>query len=117
MVALRYLAGLHSFLSFCSAGIGVLAELIIRKRVRAFGSGGHVTIPKEFIGHEVAIVTDEDMLKLEDLIYEVLALRKLKVVDDSEAMKKARAVEAELKGRVSILEDRVKKLEEQQYNS
>jgi len=30
--------------------------MIVRKTVRRFGSSGHVIIPKEFVGHEVALV-------------------------------------------------------------
>ena len=85
--------------------------MIVRKTVRRFGSSGHVIMPKEFVGHEVALVTDEDMLRLEDMIYEVLALRKLKRIDDSEAMKKIKALESEFRARLDALEERISSIE------
>ena len=56
-------------------------------------------------------MTDEDMLRLEDMIYEVLALRKLKRIDDSEAMKKIKALESEFRARLDALEERISSIE------
>ena len=35
-------------------------ERIIEKRVEKFGSGGHVTVPKEFLGERVYIIIVKD---------------------------------------------------------
>ena len=90
--------------------------MILRGKIRKFGSGGHFVAPKKYVGLDAVLVTDYDISRLEDMIYEVLALRKIKRIDDSEAMKKAQSLEAEFRARMDILEDRIRKLEDSKSN-
>jgi len=84
--------------------------VIIRKKVSKSGGRGVVFLPSHCIGEEVVIVTEEDILRLEDLMFEILAFKKNRELDDTEALRKVKMLESRLNAAIEELNLRIDKL-------
>jgi putative transposon-encoded protein len=79
-------------------------EMFERRTIKPFGTNGaHLTMPVSLIGQDAYVFTESDRNRLEEMVYEVLMLRKIKKIDDSDAMKAVKDLEA----RVVALEARI----------
>ncbi len=67
-------------------------------------------MPAHCIGEEVVIVTEEDILRIEDLMFEILAFKKNRELDDTEALRRVKMLESKLDAAIEELNLRIDKL-------
>ncbi len=83
----------------------LLDMAIIRKAVTKSGGTGHIILPKQLVGKEVWVVSDDDMDELKDLIQTTLLYRKAYKHDQDSFMKDYEDFKRDIKYKVKRLED------------
>jgi hypothetical protein len=76
----------------------------LKKLVKQYGGMGQVSLPKNLIGTEVLIITEDEERDLKELIEVTLIHRKAFKLEQNELIQKVNELETELKSRLTRLE-------------
>jgi len=78
--------------------------MLVKRKAKNFGNGAHVIVPVELADKIVYIVSDNDVLELQELIEKTLLLRKIDAFTKTEFNKDYEDFKREVKARLSALE-------------
>ena len=78
--------------------------MLVKRTAKKFGNGAHVIVPVELADKDIYIVSDENVLELQELIEKTLLLHKIDAFTKTEFNKDYEDFKREIRARLSALE-------------
>ena len=78
--------------------------MLVKRKAKKFGNGAHVIVPVELADKDVYIVSDQQVIDLQELIEKTLILRKLDAFTKKEFQKEYEEFKREIRARLTALE-------------